>query len=98
MAIKIQIRTRCEYCHGEAYLPVCEMVDDSGEKITRYLPCPVCRGEGETNRWVSLRDFYELLSDAAVRDPMEVDWAGLAKAEPATQYRDSIESAGIQGI
>lgn len=95
MAIKVQIRTRCEYCHGEAYLPVSEEISASGEKYTRHLPCPVCLGEGETNRWISLRDFYELLNDAAVRDPMEVDWADLAQKAPVSQYQDSRESAGI---
>jgi hypothetical protein len=95
MTIKIQIRSRCEYCHGEAYLPVGEAVSVDGEKYTRHLPCPICQGEGETNRWISLRDFYALLSDAAVRDPMEVDWSALAHVDPVSQYRDSLDSAGI---
>jgi hypothetical protein len=95
MIIKVQIRTRCEHCHGEAYLPVDEAISNNGEKYTRHLPCPVCLGEGETSRWISLRDFYGLLSDAAVRDPMEVDWSALAQVDPVTQYRDSRDSAGI---
>ena len=33
--IKVQILTRCEHCHGQAYLPIGEAQDYQGNTYTR---------------------------------------------------------------
>ena len=58
---KVYILDRCQYCDGQAYLPVGEAVDWKGEKFTRYLPCHMCQSTGKRGRWVSLPDFLEML-------------------------------------
>ena len=93
--IKVHILTRCEHCDGEAYLPIGEAVSYTGEMYMRYEPCPMCQGSGNQAKWMGLRDFVELLSDEAPKDPMAPDWQELARRAPATQYTDSCDAAGI---
>lgn len=38
--IKVHILTTCNHCVGVAYLPVGEAESYTGEKYTRYQPCP----------------------------------------------------------
>ena len=49
--IKVRILDRCEFCDGEAY--------------DRYRPCSMCHGSGNRAKWVSLREFADLLERAA---------------------------------
>jgi len=56
--IKVQILTTCSYCNGEAYLHVSKPVD-------RYRACPACNGSGESEKWVSLQEFSQLLNQAS---------------------------------
>jgi hypothetical protein len=90
--VKVQILTQCEYCEGEAYLPVGEAVSNTGETYQRFQPCTVCKGSGKQTRWVDLREFAELLDRALSLEP---DWQELAQQPFATQYADSCDAAGI---
>lgn len=90
--IQVQILTRCEHCDGEAYLPIGEAESYTGETYTRYLPCPVCQGEGKMAKWISLRALADLLERAVAMEP---DYQELAHQLPATQYADSCDAAGI---
>lgn len=54
---KVHILDRCEFCDGEAYVFAGEAIDANGNFYSRYLPCGYCQGEGEMDRWVSLREF-----------------------------------------
>ena len=62
--IKVQILTRCEHCHGQAYLPIGEAQDYQGNPFTRYSPCPMCNGSGQSAKWVELAEFTRLLVQA----------------------------------
>jgi len=59
--IKVHILTTCSECNGESYLPIGEVADYQGRKYTKYHPCPRCEGTGESDRWISLMDFADLL-------------------------------------
>ena len=63
--IKVCILDRCEFCDGEAYVFVCEDVDERGQTFDRYQPCEICHGSGNRARWVSLQEFADLLERAA---------------------------------
>jgi len=95
MAIKIQVLVPCSGCNGEAYEPVGEASSYSGEKYTRFQPCPQCQGSGNQVIWVSLSDFLDLLEKVHTQDPMQPDCLELARKLPITQYADSREAAGI---
>lgn len=90
--IKVQILTRRDHCNGEAYLPEGEDISASGERYTRYQPCPQCQGSGKQTRWITLGEFQDLLDCATSLRP---DWAELARKEPISQYQDSRDAAGI---
>ena len=59
---KVQIKTQCELCQGQAYIPVGEAEAYSGEKYIRHIPCSCCQGTGLENRWVNLADFLNLIN------------------------------------
>ena len=63
--IKVRILDRCEFCDGEAYVFDYEDVDARGDACDRYRPCEMCHGSGNRARWVSLREFADLLEHAA---------------------------------
>ena len=86
--IKIHILAICSYCDGEAYLLTSKNSD-------RYLPCPVCKGSGENEKWVKLSELLDMLEKEAARDPMQPDYQALARQQPISQYQDSREAAGI---
>ena len=90
--IKVHILDRCRYCNGEAYLPVGEESDSTGGVYIRYRPCPMCEGSGLQERWVSLREFADLLDRAIAMEP---DYQELAKQLPTSQYQGSHDAAGI---
>ena len=90
--MKVHIRTTCSFCDGEAYLPVCEAVSYTGEHYTQHRRCAYCLGSGEQEKWVSLREFADLLERAT---SMEPDYQELARVEPTSQYQDSRDAAGI---
>lgn len=93
--IKVHILTQCDHCDGEAYLPAGEAESYTGERYTRYQPCPQCEGSGKQAKWVSLQDFLEMLAKAASQDPLEPDWLELARKQSISQYQDSRDAAGI---
>lgn len=59
---EIAICIACTNCRGEAYIPVGEAESYSGEKYTRYQPCPVCQGSGLQSKHISLEELSILLS------------------------------------
>ena len=90
--IKVRILDRCEFCDGEAYIYDYRDVDVHGEAYDRYRPCEMCNGSGNMAKWVSLREFADLLERATSFEP---DYAALAKEQPTSQYQDSRDAAGI---
>ena len=90
--IKVRILDRCEACVGEAYIFEYQDLDSRGEPYDRYRPCEVCQGSGTQAKWVSLRDFADLLEKAVSFD---TDYAALAQEQPTSQYQDSRDAAGI---
>ena len=90
--IKVNILTRCEHCDGDCYLPVGEAESYTGERYMRYEPCEACNGVGRQARWVSLREFADLLERAVTFEP---DYLALAQQKPVGQYQDSRDAAGI---
>ena len=90
--IKVRILDRCEFCDGEAYIFDRQDVDSRGETYDRYRPCEMCNGSGNRAKWVSLREFADLLERTTSFEP---DYAALAQEQPTSQYQDSRDSAGI---
>ncbi|MFC1923360.1 hypothetical protein ACFLY4_08725 [Chloroflexota bacterium] len=90
--MKIHIRTTCSFCNGEAYLPVREAMSYTGERYTQHRRCAYCLGSGEQDKWVSLREFVDLLERAT---SMEPDYQELARVQPTSQYQDSLDAVGI---
>ena len=64
----------------------------SGEKYTRFKPCPCCDGSGKRTKWVDMKTFAELLEKATAFEP---DTRELSQHKPITQYQDSCDAAGI---
>ena len=90
--IKVHILDRCEFCDGEAYLFDHQDVDTSGKTYDRYRPCEMCHGSGNRAKWISLREFADLLERATTFEP---DYASLTKEQPTSQCQDSRDAAGI---
>ena len=62
--IKVRILDRCEFCEGKAYIFDYQDVDARGEVYDRYRPCEMCHGSGNQAKWISLREFADLLERA----------------------------------
>ena len=93
--LKVHILTCCPHCDGQAYLPIGEAESYTGEAYLRYLPCPVCQGTGNAAKWISLREFADLLEKADLLDAFTPGTDELAQLQPTSQYRDSRDAAGI---
>lgn len=61
--IKVKILSKCQDCDGQAYLPSTMGLDSRGIEYQRYLPCPTCKGSGQTGKWVTLDEFQKLLKE-----------------------------------
>lgn len=90
---KVLVFDHCEFCDGEAYVYSGERTDEDGNQSPVYLPCYACKGTGEMEKLVTLRELQRLL-DSAI-DMEVVDNAELSKQKPITQMQDSRDSAGI---
>ena len=90
--IKVKILDKCEFCNGEAYLPKGEAESYSGERYIRYEPCSQCQGSGYHAKWVSLKEFADLMERAISFEP---DYQELSKRRPTSQYQDSRDAAGV---
>lgn len=90
--IKVNILTTCEFCKGEAYLPIGEAESYTGEKYIRYEPCPQCQGSGNQAKWASLQEFADLMERAISFEP---DYQEIAIHKPISQYQESRECADI---
>ena len=93
--MKVRIHDWCEFCDGEAYVPVGPDVDFNNQPYIRNQRCSYCQGKGCRDKWITLDAFIEMLTTVALADPMEPDWLELAQQEPFSQYQDSREAAGI---
>jgi hypothetical protein len=89
--LKVLVFDRCEFCDGEAYVYAGEYKDEHEERPV-YLPCHACKGSGEKERLVTLREFQHMLDKA---NAMEPDYDELSKEKPASQYQDIRDAAGI---
>lgn len=89
--LKVIVIDRCDICDGEVYVYAGEYKDGDIERPV-YQACQACKGTGEREKAISLREFADLL-DRAIS--MEPDYAELAKVKPVTQFQDSREAAGI---
>ena len=89
--LKVLVFDSCEFCDGEAMVYAGEYKDEHEEHPV-YLPCHMCKGTGELEKLVTLREFQRML-DKAIE--MEPDNTELAKQKPVTQYSDSRDAAGI---
>jgi len=67
--IKVQIQTECWYCKGEAMMEVHELEFHVTDPTPRYLPCPYCKGSGNQEKWVSLKEFIAMLHDPTLQCP-----------------------------
>ena len=90
--MKVRILDRCEFCDGEAYIFDRQDVDARGKTYDRYRPCEMCHGSGNRAKWVSLREFSDLLERAIAMEP---DYLELAREKPVSQFQDSRDAAGI---
>ena len=92
--IKVHIQTVCEFCDGEAYVPIDPDIDSNGQHYIRHQLCAYCQGNGCRKKWVTLDSFVELLTAVAVSDPMEPNWSKLAQEKVTSQYQDGRDAAG----
>lgn len=89
--LKVVVYDRCEFCDGEAYVYAGEYKDENEERPV-YLPCHACKGKGEREKLIPLREFQRMLDKAC---EMEPDWDELSKEKPISNYQDSRDAAGI---
>jgi hypothetical protein len=59
---KVQVRGKCTYCNGEAYLFSHNATSNSGEVYAQHEPCGYCQGSGEEIKWVVLNLLTMLVS------------------------------------
>ena len=66
----IPIKTTCQACQGEKYLPAGETFVLEGRQHKRVAPCTACAGTGKQQKRVDLQDFANLLmAIAAEKQP-----------------------------
>lgn len=93
--IKVNIKTKCEYCNGEAYVRMGEAQSYTGDIYPTYAPCKYCEGTGERAIWIGLAEFSELLNNTEINYLINPGYKVIGKEEPISQYQDSRDSAGI---
>ena len=59
--IKVKILSKCDDCEGQAYLPSAKGTDSRGVDYQRHAPCTTCKGFGQTEKWITLKEFQILL-------------------------------------
>jgi hypothetical protein len=83
--MKVQIRTTCSFCEGQAYLPVREAVSCTGERYTQHRRCAYCLGSGagvgcyDGKIWHNYRGKDGLADDCVYsmfEDPLGNMWFG----------------------
>jgi hypothetical protein len=57
----IPLKTICQACQGEKYLPTGQTFVLAGRTHNRLGPCAACEGSGKEIRWVDLGDFANML-------------------------------------
>lgn len=86
---------RCEYCDGEAYIYAGEYKDEFGEHPV-YRPCTVCKGSGEMEKQVTLREFVDLLDRTTAMEP---DWEKNHQlSKPGWKQRDKFNWSRLPGL
>ena len=61
--LKVRILTTCNYCNGQAYLPIGEAVSATGHKYIKHRRCPKCDGSGIRPQWITLDELSKLLME-----------------------------------
>ena len=90
--MKVHIKTTCNFCNGQAYIPNGEVTSCTGEIYTQHKKCCYCDESGLMSRWISLLELIYIMDQL---DPMQPDYQSLVEVEPTSQYQDSLDSAGI---
>ena len=85
--IKVKILSTCEFCDGDAYLPIGEAESNLDEKYLQYEPCSQCQGSSKQDKWISLIEFADLVERATSLEP---DYEELANHEPAAANRPGL--------
>jgi hypothetical protein len=69
---KVQVKGKCPYCNGEAYLFSRNAKSNAGEEYAQYEPCGYCQGSGEEIKWVVL-DLLTMLASSFEEDDLGTD-------------------------
>jgi hypothetical protein len=70
---KVQVKGKCTYCNGDAYLFSRNATSISGEDYAQYEPCGYCQGSGEEIKWIVL-DLLTLLSSSFDEDELSSEF------------------------
>jgi len=94
--IKVKILSKCDDCDGQAYLPSAKGIDSRGEEYQRYLPCPTCKGSGQTSKWISLSELQKLLNalECAHEHVSQIGSFHFSAGEVWDDIRDICEDCG----
>ena len=57
----VPLKTTCQACQGEKYLPTGETFYLAGRWHSRMAKCEACDGSGKEIRWVDMQDFANML-------------------------------------
>jgi len=66
--IKIKIKTECQFCDGQAYLPQGEAESCTGELYIKHRKCGYCDGTGLMTKWISMIEFINRMDQTNVMD------------------------------
>jgi hypothetical protein len=69
---KVQVKGKCNYCNGEAYLFSRNAISHSGDPYEQYEPCGYCQGSGEEIKWIAL-DLLTILATSFEEEDLSSD-------------------------
>jgi|APSaa5957512622_1039677.scaffolds.fasta_scaffold472546_1 hypothetical protein len=69
---KVQVKGKCTYCNGEAYLFLRNATSNLGEPYAQHEPCGHCQGSGEVLKWITL-DMLTLLASSFEEDELTTE-------------------------
>ena len=64
----VPIKTTCQACQGQEYLPTGETYVLAGRTHERTAKCAACDGTGKEVIWIDLRDFSQKLLQAVLAE------------------------------
>ena len=68
MEIRVIVIDRCDLCDGEAYVYAGEYKDGDDERPV-YAACQSCKGAGEVEKAILMREFADMLDRAISMEP-----------------------------